>query len=635
MQALGSTAVESGEWRERLFRPVECWGWEYVVPPPPAASEELHRPPVGEQVPLPPNFHVWQKRSKRVWLGLFISLALTVLALLCAGAVLVPVQTEVPREIREEIYFWLLIAGVVLSIVRLVVVRIRFVSLKRAYDAKYHAAVEQYNRAHAEWQQRIAEHDRREQDRYVSASLWHPLQTSRPPARVDVFGGTEDGWASLLVTTGAAALASGSTMLVLDFSEQAVADNLVMLTSEHNDPVSVHELPPDLSVLSLLGGLEAAEQGELIAEAVHSLQRPAAGGDLRGLHADLITMVASRLTGPATITRLHAGVQVLRRVYEVTSASVLSPEEVRALNSAVDTAGSTEQARNELQALEGVLNLIAQEERTAGQGAQVRGFESVWPARGLAVVATTSTVRRRKQFLDYVVFYRTLRELQTRHGGGREILVVAGADRIGLDALETMARQARRAGVRLIFLLEHLRDDLQKFLGGSDSVTFLMRLGNGVEASVAADFIGRGHKFVLSQLTEQVGKTFTTGTASTVGASTSTSTSRSYSTGSSDSFGPEGQWTSGFTSGTTRGTSQERSKNWSETANESAADSTTTGQTQARVYEYTVEPTTLQGLAPTAFVMVETAMNGRRVVVGDCNPGIVLLDRVAIEPQRS
>ena len=635
MQALSSTAVESGEWRERLFRPVERWGWEYVVPPPPAASVELHRPPVGEQVLLPPNFHVWQKRSKRVWLGLFTSLALTVLALLCAGAVLVPVQQKVRGEIREEIYFWLLIAGIVLSLVRLVVVRIRFVVLKKAYDVKYHAAVEQYNRAYAEWQQRIAEHDRQEQDRYAGAALWHPLRTSRTPARVDVFGGTEDGWASLLVTTGASALASGSPMLVLDFSEQAVADNLVLLASEHGGPVAVHELPPDLPALSLLAGLEAAEQAELIAEAVHSLQRPAAGGDLRGLHADLLAMVATRLTGPATFTRLHAGVQVLRRVYEVTSASALSPEEIRALNSAVDTAGSTEQARNELQALEGALNLIAQEERTASQDATVRGFDAVWPAGGLSVVATTSTVRRRKQFLDYVVFYRTLRELQTRHGGGHEILVVAGADRIGLDALETMARQARRAGVRLIFMLEHLRDDLQKLLGGSDSVTILMRLGNGAEASVAADFIGRGHKFVLSQLTEQVGKTFTSGSASSVGASVGTSTSRSYSRGGSHTWGPEGQSSSSSSSGFTRTTSRERSQNWSETANESTADSAATGRTQARVYEYAVEPTTLQSLAPTAFVMVETGMNGRRVMVGDCNPGIVLLDRVAIEPQRN
>jgi hypothetical protein len=55
--------------------------------------------------------------------------------------------------------------------------------------------------------------------------------------------------------------------------------------------------------------------------------------------------------------------------------------------------------------------------------------------------------------------------------------------------------------------------------------------------------------------------------------------------------------------------------------------------TAARVYEFEVEPTALQGLAPTAFVMVENGMSGRRVVVGDCNPGTVLLDRVADRPR--
>ena len=47
------------------------------------------------------------------------------------------------------------------------------------------------------------------------------------------------------------------------------------------------------------------------------------------------------------------------------------------------------------------------------------------------------------------------------------------------------------------------------------------------------------------------------------------------------------------------------------------------------MYEFQVEPTALQSLAPTAFVLVEAGPTGRRVVMGDCNPGIVLLDRVA------
>jgi hypothetical protein len=202
-----------------------------------------------------------------------------------------------------------------------------------------------------------------------------------------------------------------------------------------------------------------------------------------------------------------------------------------------------------------------------------------------------------------------------------------------------MARQARRAGVRLIFLVQHLRDDMQKLLGAAGSVTLLMQLGNGDEASTAAEFVGRGYKFVLSQLTVQVGKTFTHGTSSTEGGSIGTARSRGYSFGSTSSHSMGGNGTTsssvGSASSTTVGTTQTREQNWSDTVNQSEADSQNHGSTTARVYEFTVEPTSLQGLAPTAFVMVETGPTGRRVVMGDCNPGTVLLDRVAARARLS
>jgi hypothetical protein len=44
-----------------------------------------------------------------------------------------------------------------------------------------------------------------------------------------------------------------------------------------------------------------------------------------------------------------------------------------------------------------------------------------------------------------------------------------------------------------------------------------------------------------------------------------------------------------------------------------------------RVYEFTVEPGTLQGLADTAFVVVRSdGANGRRARFGDCHPAIAV-----------
>ena len=199
------------------------------------------------------------------------------------------------------------------------------------------------------------------------------------------------------------------------------------------------------------------------------------------------------------------------------------------------------------------------------------------------------------------------------------MLVIAGADRMSRDSLEALTRQARRAEIRLVLLLEHLRGEIQQLLGNANSAAILMQLGNAQEAAAAAEFIGRGHKFVLNQITRQVGKTFTKGTGQTWGTSDSQNTTKSTSNGSSD-------WS--------RSTSftESRSRTWQDSANKSVADSTTDGETASRVYEYTMEPTTIQSLPPTAFVLIETGALDRRVTVGDCNPGIILMDRVSPDP---
>lgn len=76
-----------------------------------------------------------------------------------------------------------------------------------------------------------------------------------------------------------------------------------------------------------------------------------------------------------------------------------------------------------------------------------------------------------------------------------------------------------------------------------------------------------------------------------------------------------------------------RTETWQHTVSMARSGSTGVGGTASRVYEFAVEPTRLQALPPTAFVLVEVGPAGRRVVLGDCNPGIALLPDVAREPR--
>ncbi|HEV7651935.1 MAG TPA: hypothetical protein VGP26_27585 [Actinophytocola sp.] len=596
----------------RLFVPDERWGWEFLSPQLPVPSPEINAAPMRQEAYLPANYGQLEASSKRAWRGLvrwgFVTF---IFAGLAAG---IPDKPWISSVV--------FLVGLAWTVGQFMVKRGRFKAAKARYEAQYGGVDAAHAREYAAWQQRIAEHDRREAARIAASTYWSPLRLTARPSRVDVFGGTFDGWASLLTTAGTASLAQGAAVLVLDFTEHAVVNELVDLSVAAGHPVEARDLPECLPKVNLLADLDPTDVAELVAETVHTLQATPMSPDMRGLHSNLVLAVAGVLEQPATFTRLHAGLRALRRVYDVESETLLTAGEFRQLNASVDTVGSTDQVKNELLTLTGVLDVLVREERAGS--AEQEGFGVMWPERGLSVVATLGASRRKK-LLDLVVFQRVLCELRGRRVTGRPMIVVAGADDVGLEGLETMARQARRAGVRLVLLLEHLRDELQKLLGGSDSVALVMRLSNPVEASAAADFIGREHTFKMSQLTKQIGNTLTEGTARSDGGSITHGTTRGYTFGGGYSSNAQGSTGSSNWS-SNRSTTNSRSQTWQNSVSQSEAKSTSAGSTSQRVYEYAVEPTVVQGLEPTAFLMVEVGPGGRRAVLGDCNPGLALIE---------
>ena len=132
----------------------------------------------------------------------------------------------------------------------------------------------------------------------------------------------------------------------------------------------------------------------------------------------------------------------------------------------------------------------------------------MWPIRGLAVLRSDLRApgRDARSVVDRVVFQAVAHHLaNTRVQAPDPTLVVVGADDLGRAALEEMARNAYRARVRLVYLFEHLKRDAMDLLGGGDSVAVLMKMGNGDEARTAAEFVGHGFTFQVSQLSRQVG----------------------------------------------------------------------------------------------------------------------------------
>ncbi|MER7733126.1 hypothetical protein ABTX80_19775 [Streptomyces erythrochromogenes] len=470
----------------------------------------------------------------------------------------------------------------------------------------------------ADWQRVLREHWEAEMRRRAAADTWFPLVPGSGSARIDVVGGTGDGWAGLLATFGGPVLAGGQALLVVDLTEQAVAVELAQLAGLRGVPVGYVPFPGAALRTDLGDEYTPEDLADSLAAALATMRPPGTDTDLVTIDATVIRTVARRLDAPLTYPRLAAGLAVLLRQDEQHAQEAeLAPHEVVRLTEAIDSVGRGERRQNQLHHVKDQLDSLSE---GVGDYPRDRPAAEWWRPGQLTVVSTDGLGPLRKDLADRVLFFRVLHALRTRvFPPGTGTLVVAGADHLGRDALEALARQARTAGVRLVLLLEHLREATLQVAGGSGSAIVFMRMGNGEEAKAAAEFIGHRHTFVVSQLTRQVGETLTTGRGSSYGEQIGES--RTHTSNSGPNQG----------SSTSTGTSFSRS--WQDSVNASRATSTSDGETTARVYEFTVEPTQLQALPPTGIVLVESAAGGRRVAFGDCNPAIGAMPRVSSRPR--
>lgn len=596
----------------RVFTGEERWGWEYVEPAAMVPHHLASKAPVWTEPAAPKARNRSGQGNERSGKGIGCGILLVVGITLFGDAR----------------------AGLALLIILTLIFTLGPLSRAAARSAarrRRERLVKEYQDRVAAWQLVIAEHDAQQRLLAAGVDIWYPLRLESRPSRIDVFGGTGNGWASLLTTVCGPLLGAGQAVLVLDFSQQSVALELAVLAAHRDVPVTHAPLPAATVTADLLAGSTPEELGECLAEALQSMRPDGAEVDLHTIDADLIETTTRALAAPVTYARLAAGLRVLLRIYEpAEDGGPLSTDEVTALTRAIDLVGQGERVQNELRYVRGLMESMAKAPAQAGVLADPA---ALWEPGQLAVLATDDLVERRKDLTDRIAFFQLLHQLRQRRFTAGGMLVIAGADRLGRNALESMARQARSAGIRLMLLFEHLREDTVKIVGGSDSATVLMRIGNGNEARDAAQFVGQGYKFLVNQLTKQVGETLTEGRGGSYGEQDGESTSHGANKGGSLSHSGFLNSTSGRSWGTSKTFTTSLSRSWQETVNTSTARSTTHGENLSRVYEFTVEPTQLQALPTTGMVVVEAGPSGRRVVFADCNPGITGLPRLSAVPR--
>jgi hypothetical protein len=193
--------------------------------------------------------------------------------------------------------------------------------------------------------------------------------------------------------------------------------------------------------------------------------------------------------------------------------------------------------------------------------------------------------------------------------------IIAGADEVTREHLETLADACERRDVPLTLLFQHLRDDATALIGGASATAF-MRLGNHREADQAASFIGRHHQFTVSGWTVTHGGEHST--THTTGYSHSTSQSR----GSSATRGwnSDGLFGRSGSGGHTRSRDHGNSQEWSQSGAESQGANWSTAQNTQRVCEFVVEPAVLQSLPDNALLLPARGTISPEILAVECGP---------------
>jgi hypothetical protein len=614
-------AAPAGNWPEvlagRLFSPPARWGWQAA--PVAVAAEELPMPsarPVWVEPPQPDASGLHAVRSKAV-----SRVVRRVAFLVVAAFAFTTYQLVIEEQIEDlggdsagQVYQVALIvisALLVIGVLRAVGgVRAASASI-RNYEQPYLAmrAVEEqrHEQALRDWTDSVRAHQARSQEaarvaaQRASGPLWFPVAPASEPTRVDVFGGDprRHGWASLLVTLGSSVLAAEHRVTLLDLTGQDVGGGLLGVA----DASGLRTRRSEVDDVDLLRGLARGDIADCLGYVLTGRKDDTDRREERALAIDILRRVIDSLSGPLKFARLAAGVQVLRHG---TGDDRLSADEVDRLV----TVHLGEIEQNEWVTRQ--LRLIVSQLETLGTGAEP--YSPLWTDDALSVVTTSGYLNDRKELIDRLVVNLAQRAMD--HGRLDGFLVVAGVDHLGAGQLRVLSEHARQAGVRLVLMIDQPQGDLERTAGTGGTVC-IMKMYNHRDANMAAEFIGKGHRFVISQVTRQVGKTFSDGGGDNFAATTNSGTDHKLRAG---------------TRGRAQGVSDTRGHTWTGTRTWQTADNIGTSSTSARVYEFVVEPQEILGMPETSFILVDNSGQGRRVVMADGNPGICLLDRVSRTP---
>jgi hypothetical protein len=561
-------------------------GWEWAPPPLPEPSPKRQQEPKWHEPALPAPPQGMNPRTKEVLLmigGVFaLMLAFSepgwlVVALPLFAYAVVNFQTAANDPVAPR-------------------------NLAKTRDDQWF----EYQEVHRAWTDAITREEQENHRRFSVAPRWYPITRIEPTRRLDVFGGHPEGWASFMHTAFAGVIPQGVPTTVLDLTRRDLVRRALWPDANPAAAPLTLTLPSQLREYDPLVG--AQHPGD-IAALVTSTENPNDDWARRDIEMGIFRRMADALGDNVTLPRLHAAVTSLLAPDSPMVAKELSVQERRTLldpNAIVMLGGDSASYLGRISA---ALDALVRGSRPSGSKvkppAPLPFFSADHPT---VIAADPSGDPESRRRLDNVLAASLMDRIGRSDCRGHLLLVV-GADRLSRPVLEGLTAGAQERGIRLVMFFEHLRGEARELLGRGVSDTIVMRLGHHDDATTAANFIGKQHRFVVSSITLTVGTQF--GGSDSHGFSVTDSSSYT-----SAPMGPDSS-----TSGRSTGSNFNYGRTWAETENY--------GETSTRSEEFVARAEDIQRIPTTGFIYV-TAVNGRQhVIFGDCHPAIAETPLVA------
>jgi hypothetical protein len=521
--------------------------------------------------------------------------------------------------------------------------RARLERQRESRQRKLNAAHEEHARAYREW-------DRRRKT-YENQQEWYPVSVPPGVDRVDVVGGTLAGWSAAVTMMGAARLAAGAQVTVLDLSEGAVAHDLLRLAGDRGDDPLVWVLPADLPRLDLTRELPPEAMADVLSLVVSSSEEQSSTRDLSFDNA-ILERILVVFGGTASVRQLTAALRALAQVGDPRDdlrLGLITEAQLARITTMFGRGAADQVVIERAWALESQLRKL-----------EVLGTDPVrLPPSRLHVVSMDrrAGVLTNRVLGTYVATALT-HGLRESPAGRRwdHTLFLCGAEKLRGDVLDRLIDACETTGTGLVLMYRSIPPHVRERLGRGHAAVGFMRLGNADDARIAAEHIGVEQRLLVAAITDHAGEAV----ADLKGDPYASTIAYARAHGGDALTDPV--WSplpdpaeddEALVRGISTSTPWGRSVSDAATAEADDADAETDAEADAaagghaestegapvprggggrrsreRSRELLVEQHQMQELPPTAMVFTHATANGRRIRLVDANPGIMTLPTV-------